>query len=666
MTDTKVTALPEIGTIEDSDVFYAVDGVGGTPGSKRVSAENLRRYTATFYDRTAAEGVTPTNYHYEPGHAFRYGVIGDGVTDDSTALQTWLDCGETDLVLPGMNTSGSPAVYITTGMLVGSSSVVGSIRGEGYPTIRRQGVISGADNDAILVVYSNRIHISGIRFDGYGTTVNPADPTLYTDLALNSNVGSADNTTVQDNLNVITDCYFYDAPGSCIAGAGMQSALIQGNKFQEWRDHAVYPSGDSGTGQGLGSTVIVDSNIFWMTGTTSNGAVKCRNNVQKYVISNNIFEIGDERAIDIHGGVATGTDYVPLDVTVTGNTGECGIFAGIFSDTSSTQDDEAHFLFADNNMRCSDRVFYLGDSASSEFLGDLQVIGGSYHNTSGVFAAFLDCRFLDTASECQITLKGVKLKHYALLQSYFPNELNVSNCTFDQTYGAWVLHNSVTDDATVKTIRIDDNEFFRDTAGQGIFDINVNDSSSVYITNNHYKNSTSACTLRDFPLLLVFSGNTLENTSGIETIQGITSRVSDGVIIAEKNKCISTVGASTVPRLIEETANSGGTLLDSYNIYTLHNFFLDVTGGISNAGTQVTGFVGGNIIYAYGNYGSGSTMACSYPVANRSTFLPFLRITDDYTISNETADRSYDANASSTAELADVLATLIIDQGHGT
>lgn len=43
--------------------------------------------------QTAAEaeaGVTPTNYAYPPGHAFRYGAVGDGTTDDSAAVQATL------------------------------------------------------------------------------------------------------------------------------------------------------------------------------------------------------------------------------------------------------------------------------------------------------------------------------------------------------------------------------------------------------------------------------------------------------------------------------------------------------------------------------------------------------------------------------------------------
>lgn len=48
-----------------------------------------------YWKQTAAEiaaSVTPTNYAYAPGMAPRYGVIGDGVTNDTAAMQRMLSC----------------------------------------------------------------------------------------------------------------------------------------------------------------------------------------------------------------------------------------------------------------------------------------------------------------------------------------------------------------------------------------------------------------------------------------------------------------------------------------------------------------------------------------------------------------------------------------------
>lgn len=57
------------------------------------SALSTAEVGAALYPRTTAEisaGVTPTNYQYEPGDVRRYGAVGDGVTDDTTAIQNAL------------------------------------------------------------------------------------------------------------------------------------------------------------------------------------------------------------------------------------------------------------------------------------------------------------------------------------------------------------------------------------------------------------------------------------------------------------------------------------------------------------------------------------------------------------------------------------------------
>ena len=75
----------------------------GTPELDRQLNEAFRDHTAQVFEKIryfdtytpdheitgaeAAAGVTPTNREYPPGHYARYGGVGDGVTDDSAAVQ---------------------------------------------------------------------------------------------------------------------------------------------------------------------------------------------------------------------------------------------------------------------------------------------------------------------------------------------------------------------------------------------------------------------------------------------------------------------------------------------------------------------------------------------------------------------------------------------------
>jgi hypothetical protein len=64
-----------------------------TPGTVVWTQDDVLCPIALPYLQTAAEaaaGVTPTNLQYEPGNLLRYGATGDGSTDDSTAIQTWV------------------------------------------------------------------------------------------------------------------------------------------------------------------------------------------------------------------------------------------------------------------------------------------------------------------------------------------------------------------------------------------------------------------------------------------------------------------------------------------------------------------------------------------------------------------------------------------------
>lgn len=69
-------------------IEYALNIVTTTL-SQSIIAQLLNPQTAL----EAAAAVVPTNYAYSPGHPLRYGAIGDGVADDTTALTNLLKTG---------------------------------------------------------------------------------------------------------------------------------------------------------------------------------------------------------------------------------------------------------------------------------------------------------------------------------------------------------------------------------------------------------------------------------------------------------------------------------------------------------------------------------------------------------------------------------------------
>lgn len=67
-------------------------------------AAGIGAFLNNVYARTAAEvaaGVTPTAYYFAPGDARRYGAVGDGTTDDTTALQNWAAVDHPHLLAEG-------------------------------------------------------------------------------------------------------------------------------------------------------------------------------------------------------------------------------------------------------------------------------------------------------------------------------------------------------------------------------------------------------------------------------------------------------------------------------------------------------------------------------------------------------------------------------------
>ena len=90
-TETNSTTITLASAANSSDEFMVI--VGRVTDVLTASRSQIG---AALYPRTDAEttaGVTPTDYSYPPGDVRRYGAVGDGVVDDTTAMQSWASVG---------------------------------------------------------------------------------------------------------------------------------------------------------------------------------------------------------------------------------------------------------------------------------------------------------------------------------------------------------------------------------------------------------------------------------------------------------------------------------------------------------------------------------------------------------------------------------------------
>ena len=87
MSDTKVSDLATNSAPAAADLLHLIDDPSGTPSNEKVALSSLFKDIAITSAETTA-GITPSDLRYEEFDVRRYGVTGDGSTDDQAAIQT--------------------------------------------------------------------------------------------------------------------------------------------------------------------------------------------------------------------------------------------------------------------------------------------------------------------------------------------------------------------------------------------------------------------------------------------------------------------------------------------------------------------------------------------------------------------------------------------------
>jgi len=252
-----------------------------------------------------AAGVTPVNYAYAPYDARRYGVTGDGSTDDRAALVTALSIGEDIYIASGLTVLISSTVSLLNDQTLygdgyqskiscnGTNTNTISISGKTRAVVRDlfvayTGTTSSGSNGAAVLINSSstyctvtRCRIEGVRA---GVTITVADDNVIenndiTNVTIAAPEGSWDiGIYLGGSRNRIVNnrCFGSSASGiQCLSDftTSADRNIITGNHISEHHEYGIlcYANLPGGTAE----KNVIANNIIWNISGLS-GAVASR------------------------------------------------------------------------------------------------------------------------------------------------------------------------------------------------------------------------------------------------------------------------------------------------------------------------------------------------------------------------------------------------------
>jgi len=254
------------------------------PGGRPQNVEFIAKERSNFTTEEAASGVIWVDSRYDPGDVRRYGATGDGVTDDTTAIQTAIDVREPVFIPAG--------TYLVTALDYGSPSFANqpNIIGEGRTktTITTAGAGPILQYGAVAMTnFISNILLQGITFDGAGVATTTEGVKSF---------GMVEST--------IRDCTFLNC-GTGYFDFGGIANIYENCKF-----------GSSGNGNNIGLRFDDEPALFYTGESNANIVMNCdaKANAQWGIH----FDAG--RQLNVYG----------CDIESNGNTALGNDFGGIF------------------------------------------------------------------------------------------------------------------------------------------------------------------------------------------------------------------------------------------------------------------------------------------------------------------------------------------------